>query len=134
MCIASSIEKPRKKFEKKYNLRKKFYWIYPRILLTWVLFALGTMIFRSNSISNYIGMISQIRPELNMPFVDISLYPAFFSLLIMLVQEYWIEKGRTPFLLNSKFKCVRIISFALLALYIMYMGNFTGGAFIYFQF
>ncbi len=134
MCMASAIERPRKKIEKKYNLKKKAYWIYPRIIFTWFLFGLGTMLFRSDSIGDYIGLVCQMESGLGMPFVDISLYPAFLSLLFMLIQEYWVEKGRTPMFLNSKYKGVRIISFAMLALYIIYMGNFTGGAFIYFQF
>ena len=137
MCIALSIEKKRKKFEKKHNLKKKTYWIYPRILFTWVLFTIGTTLFRSDSLTDYYKMMNHALDAGFGPLWVGGLVqpiPAMGALAIVLFKEWKDEMGRNINFLHSQNYFVRAFSVAALISMILFIGALDGGNFIYFQF
>jgi len=135
MCFASMLEKPRKRLEKKCNLKNKIYWAYPRILFTWVLFIIGTMVFRSNTVTDYMEMISHsINAGFGPLFRESLPLMACVSMLLLLFAEFYKEKGFNIHFLHSNKQYIRILAFTFLALYILFFGSLSGSTFIYYQF
>lgn len=136
VSIISAVEKPRKKFEKKHNLKGKWYWVWPRRLLTWLMFWFGTTIFRANSVGDFFGMLGKFGEGMGSLYTEDLVYisMAMLSLLILLLKEYKDENGYNIHLLHSEKQWVRIASFSALSLYVLLTGVLHGPAFIYYQF
>ena len=137
VCALSAIEKPRKKFEKKHGLKGKWYYKWPRILLTWLFFAIGTTIFRANSVSDFFGICGKALTDNGAIFTD-GLFNAVtmgvLSFVIVLFKDWKDEEKKNIHFLHSDKLLIRVLSFALLISYIVFMGQLNGKAFIYFQF
>lgn len=136
IAIITLVEKRRKKFEKEYNLKKKAWWKYSRILLTFVLVDIGMILFQANSVSDFFGTIGALGCGFGMPFLSNvpETIAAIFAICIVLFKEFNDENKKNRHYIHSANYWVRAVSVALLVSYIMYFGALEGGTFIYFQF
>jgi len=137
VSVITALERPRKKFEKKHHLVGKWYYKYPRILFTWFLFALGTTIFRSESVSAFSGICGKILSGGGSIFTD-GLFDALImgmtSFAIVLFKDWKDEEKKNIHLLHSNKLWVRILSFSLIVVYIILFAELDGKSFIYYQF
>lgn len=137
VCALSAIEKPRKKFEKKHGLKGKWYYKWPRILLTWIFFAIGTTIFRANSVSDFFGICGKViqgSGELFSEDLFNVLTMGVLSFAIVLFKDWKDEEKIDIHFLHSDKRWIRIISFAAIILYIVLFAELNGKSFIYYQF
>jgi D-alanyl-lipoteichoic acid acyltransferase DltB (MBOAT superfamily) len=133
IAIVTATEKKRKKFEKKHNLKNNELWKWSRRLITFTLFTIGAVLFRSSSVSDFYGTITQIGKGFGSIFmggVGYSL-PAIF---LAFFKEWKDEYGKTIHFLHSSNSFMRVISSLLLCIYIYFMGELMETSFIYFQF
>jgi len=130
-------EKQRKKMEKKYGLKKKESYIWFRRLLAFVLFAFGSMLFRSASVTDFIGMVKQVGQgfgpiyDEELPAIVVYVLP---SVAVMLFREWVAEYKRDIHFFHSPNVYVRLASIALMISTIIYIGQLDGNSFIYFKF
>jgi len=135
LVIIAMVEKKRKKFEKKNHLVGKWYYKYPRIILTFVLVSVGMVLFRSVTISDFFNTIARLGSGFGMPYFDLTVcaYGLFF-ISVLFLKELKDENGWNIHLLHSEKSWVRVVTFSVLVLTIILMGELDGGSFIYFQF
>lgn len=136
LVLVLAIEKKRKKFEKKHNLKENEAYKWSRRILTFMLCAIGAVLWRANSVGDFLGTIIQMGNGFGPLFVtsSLSLFTfGLFSILIMFIKEY-LDLTNNNCLLHSKKVCVRILSISILIIYILFTGEFNGESFIYFQF
>ena len=137
VSIISAIEKPRKKFEKKHKLKDKWYYVWPRRILTWIAFGFGTTIFRANSVGDFFGMLSKFGEGFGSLYTENLVYIfalAVPAIIILFLKELKDEKNLNIHFLHSDKQWVRIVSFAAIVLFILLTGELNGPAFIYYQF
>lgn len=137
LVAVTMLDKRRKKMEKRYSLKDKWFYICPRILLTFLLSSIGLLLFQAPSVKvffNYIGKIILQQDILNIYIGSRRelLYTCFF-IFIVLLKDYIVE-----FLprLNSYYKhpVVRWCIFYFLTISILLFGFSSEGKFIYVQF
>ena len=131
------LDKRRKRFEKQHGLKNNEWYIWARRGLTFLLCSFGCLLFRANSISDFMTMLSKVSEGFGMIYHEevISIITfGFLSVILMLYHEYNREYKRNVYFLHSPNKIVRLISISILVIYIVYTGSLNGGDFIYFQF
>ncbi len=137
LVITMIVEKRRKKLEKQYDLKKNEAYKWSRRALTFCLFAVGAVLFRASSVSDFFGTLAQIPkgfgPMFTGGFFAILTYsiPAIF---VMFFREWGQEYNRDIHFFHSKHVWVRVVSIALMICYIIYAGELDGHSFIYFKF
>lgn len=136
IAIITLVEKRRKKFEKEYNLKKKAWWKYSRILLTFVLVDIGMVMFQARSIGDFFGTMGALGNGIDSPYIESlsTLATVVFALSLVLCREYMHENKQNHHGLHSDNYWIRIASVSFLIIYIMAYGALDGGTFIYFQF
>ena len=135
LVIIAAIEKRRRKFEKKYSLKKKAYYKYPRMLLTFFLVTLGLIIFRANNLSECFYIIHRLTYNYSFPFTNKTTFVFGLPFILLLIfKEFKDENKYNIHFLHSKKLSVRLISIFLLLICVFLCGNLDGGQFIYFQF
>ena len=137
LAIVTLLEKPRKKFEKKHNLKKNFYYVYTRMLLTFIIWTFGQVLFQAASVPDFMRIVCRIGSGWGAPFITsgiAGILPVAFSIICMLIHEFWDENKKEMHVLHSKNKYVSILSSTILICYIIMFGSLNGGSFIYFQF
>lgn len=136
IAIITLVEKRRKKLEKEYNLKKKAWWKYSRMLLTFVLVDFGMVLFQAQTVDDFFGTISALSNGFAIPFLSNvpETIAAFVAIVIVLFKEYKDENKKNFGFLHSDNYYMRVVSVALLICYIMYFGALDGSTFIYFQF
>ncbi len=129
-------DKQRKKFEKKHGLKKSTLWRYARIVKMFAFITIGNIIFRSESIADVGGYLSQYSSGFLYPYVAhrITFIMYFPPLVLMLLKEWKDEEKLNIHFLHSQKWHVRAISMALLLAIIILEGELNGPQFIYFQF
>lgn len=136
LVICTLKSKRQKKFEKKYNLKKKEWWLWLNRVVTFFLVAFAVVFFRANNIGDAFTAVSSM-------FTDVGKSPymggithfgyAVIALLVLFIAEYCIEYKKVKVDSSNYFKIYTICSILLL-FFILGIGVFDGGQFIYFQF
>ena len=133
LVVVTACDKKRKKLEKKHELKKKPLYKYSRMLLTFVLCTIGFLLFRSYSVGQFFSILGRLNSGFGMFFVSWAL-TAILPICILIFKEYKDENKLNIHFLHSEKLWVQVVSFALLAVFIIYTGALNGGQFIYFQF
>ena len=97
---------------------------------------LGNIIFRSNSIADFFGYLSQYSTGFLYPYVAqrVTFIMYFPPLLLMLFKDWKDEEKLNIHFFHSPKWYVQAVSMALLLAVILLEGEFNGPQFIYFQF
>ena len=106
---------------------------YANILLVFALVTIGWQVFRCNSFGQFVGLWERMFTGFGPIFKSWALM-GFIPIGILMFKEMKDEEGWNIHLLHSKKLWVQIVSFALIAVFILYFGELEGGSFIYFQF
>lgn len=106
---------------------------YVNILMVFALVTIGWQVFRCNSFGQFVGLWERMFTGFGPIFKSWALM-GFIPIGILMFKEMKDEEGWNFHLLHSKKLWVQIISFALIAVFILYFGELEGGSFIYFQF
>ena len=131
VCILK--EKRQKKFEKKYQLKKKEWWLWLNRIVTFFLVMLALVFFRANTVGDGFTVVQRIFTDFNGALVFLNNKRILFFLFILFVIEYAIEYKKTS-LAERYFLSFYTISSIALAYIILIFGNFGRNEFIYFQF
>lgn len=125
-------DKPQRKFEKKFNLKKKQWWIWTNRIATFFLVMLALVFFRANSVSDGWLIIQKMFTGTHE--LRAMLVPRFSSLifLVFIVECVW-EYKKVRITPANHLRLHTIWSLVLILL-IFAFGCFSGGQFIYFQF
>lgn len=135
LVVCTLKEKPQKKFEKKYGLKKKEWWLWLNRIATFFLVMIALIFFRANNIHDGFTCISSIVGDIAAPMVssiDHLLY-AFLGIIIVFFSEYFVEYKKITVTDKNELKVYSLCSIGLLFI-ILSIGVFDGGQFIYFQF
>ena len=111
-----------------FTLRK-----YMNIVIVFALVTIGWQVFRCNSFGQFVGLWERIFTGFGPIFKSWALM-GFIPIGILMFKVMKDEEGWDIHLLHSKKLWVQIVSFALIAVFILYFGELEGGSFIYFQF
>ena len=106
---------------------------YLNILIVFILVTIGWQVFRCDSFGQFVGLWERIFTGFGPIFKSWALM-GFIPIGILMFKEMKDEEGWNIHLLHSKKLWVQIVSFALIAVFILYFGELEGGSFIYFQF
>lgn len=135
LVICTLKDKRQRKFEKKYGLRKKEWWLWLNRGATFLLVAYALLYFRANNLNDALSASTKIFTNIKSPlFISTAtLVYSFIGIFILFVVEYVIEYNRIKITKTNILKIYTLCSAALLIL-ILNLGVFNGGQFIYFQF
>lgn len=106
---------------------------YINIVIVFALVTIGWQVFRCNSFGQFVGLWERMFTGFGPIFKSWALM-GFIPIAILMFKEMKDEEGWDIHLLHSKKLWVQIVSFALIAVFILYFGELEGGSFIYFQF
>ena len=125
-------DKSQRKFEKKFNLKKKPWWIWANRIATFFLVMLALVFFRANSVSDGWLIIQKMFTGTHE--LRAMLVPRFSSLIFLVfIVEYLWEYKMVRITPGNHLRLHTIWSMILI-LAIFSIGYFEGGQFIYFQF
>ena len=111
-----------------FTLRK-----FMNIVIVFALVTIGWQVFRCDSFRQFVGLWERMFTGFGPIFKSWALM-GFIPIGILMFKEMKDEEGWNIHLLHSKKLWVQIVSFALIAVFILYFGELEGGSFIYFQF
>lgn len=135
ISIVSLCDKRRKKFEKKYNLKNKFWYVYSRIALTFVLWSFSLLIFQAKDISSLFQIIYIFgKGTTDLFFEPVTFIFGLPFIALVLFREWKNEHKLNIAFFHSEKAIVRFVSICALIVIILMCGNFRGGSFIYYQF
>lgn len=137
LVLVTMIDKRRKKFEKKHNLKKNIYWIHGRQFLTFTLCTVGFLIFRSQSASDVFKIIGVVTSSLGGGLFKEGIQnvaPSIIAIILLIFKEYKDERKLKYAFLHSKNKIVSMLTIVGMVFYILLFGALEGSSFIYFQF
>jgi D-alanyl-lipoteichoic acid acyltransferase DltB (MBOAT superfamily) len=135
LVIIAATERKRRKFEKKYSLKKKAYYKYTRILITFFLVSFGLIIFRASNLSESFEIMQRLTYGYGLPFVNKTAFVFGIPFILLLIfKEFKDENKYNIHFLHSKRLSIRIASIVILLICVFLCGNLDGGQFIYFQF
>ena len=135
LVICSLKEKRQRKFEKKYKLKKKEWWLWLNRFLTFGLVAFASIFFRANSTSDAFRAVSQVFTN----FRQVNLLDKFHlfygvvAIVLLFIGEYIVEYKKMEVTEKNMLRVYSLSGIVLLSL-ILSLGVFDGGQFIYFQF
>lgn len=136
LVICTLKDKRRRRFEKKYGLKKKEWWLWLNRIITFFLVMYALVYFRANSISDAFLATKQIVTDLQgglfLNDIDHLIY-AISSIAVLFIAEYMVEYKKITVTENNMLRIYSLCSIGLLFL-ILSLGIFNGGQFIYFQF
>ena len=132
------IDKPRKKFEKKHQLKNNNAYQFSRIIITILVWIFAELLFRLNCVRDIITILSTFgdfgRPFQAREGSTIFLLFGLLSTLILFYKEYNDEYDRKIHFLHSSNSLISTLTTIALITYIMLLGELEGGDFIYFKF
>lgn len=133
VCILK--DKRQRKFEKKHHLKKKEWWLWLNRIITFFLVMLALVFFRANNLADGVYAIQKIFTNLPEGLTNVIIQQKFkFVLLgVLFTIEYLIEYKKTSFV-ERHFLSSYILMGITLLLTIVFLGEFKGNQFIYFQF
>ena len=106
-----------------------------RIAITFVIVNFAWIFFRISNLADVWTVFRKIFTEPGMPFVDAStLLMGFAALALVFLFDLVKETKANVHLLSSRHLPIRVLTAALLVVYILAFGVLNGGSFIYFQF
>ena len=129
-------DKPQRRFEKRYNLKKKEWWLWLNRFVTFMLVMLALVFFRANNIKDsFLAIRKMLTDCMQIPFWGQTkhLIYVFIALIIVFVTEYIIEYKKIVVTEKNYMRLYVYCSIGLLSA-ILSLGVFDGGQFIYFQF
>jgi D-alanyl-lipoteichoic acid acyltransferase DltB (MBOAT superfamily) len=134
LVVCTLKERPQKRFEKKYGLKKKEWWLWSNRIVTFFLVMFALIFFRANTIGDAFECVTKIFTDfqLNDPNV-LKVKTAWAVVFILFVVEYAIEYKKITIKETNMLKIYTVCSLAML-LIIITLGAFDGSQFIYFQF
>jgi D-alanyl-lipoteichoic acid acyltransferase DltB (MBOAT superfamily) len=132
------IEKPRKKFEKKHQLKNNNVYQFSMIIVTFFAWIFACVIFRSNSIIDIVTFFSSFgdfgRPFQAREGSTVFLLFGLMSTVILFYKEYNDEHNKNIHFLHSSNTLKSTLTAIAIVTYIMLLGELEGGDFIYFKF
>lgn len=131
VCILK--EKRQKRFEKRYQLRKKEWWIRLNRILTFFLVMFALIFFRANCVKDAFTIIARIFTSYEGVFAFINMPTEMFFLAFLFVVEYAVEYKKNT-IADKHFMTFYCIASIFLSYIIFSFGNFGHNEFIYFQF
>ena len=138
MVIIDRAVKPlRERLEARHALKGKRLYKLTRQSITFVLCAFGAMLFRANSFTDIVTIITNIGNGFGPLFTSgttLMFTVGLFAFVVMLYKEYRDEYGGKALFMYSPNRAVRIGSITLAILYIAATGELENISFIYFQF
>lgn len=128
-------ERPQRKFEKKYGLKKKEWWLWLNRVITFFLVMIALVFFRANDITDGLDCCRKMFTSIQMPaIVEVKhLIYAGIGILVVFLAEYAVEYKKVV-VNDSNFLKVYCPCAIGLLVAILSIGVFDGGQFIYFQF
>lgn len=128
-------ERSQKKFEKKYGLKKKEWWLWVNRCITFFLVMIALVFFRANDIDDGLECCRKMVTDIQMPAIaEVKhLLYAGIGILVVFMAEYTVEYKKVTINDNNLLKVYCPCAIGLLVA-ILSMGVFDGGQFIYFQF
>ncbi len=135
LVICTLKDKRQRKFEKKYGLKKKEWWLWLNRFVTFILVMYALVYFRANTLHDAFVATQQMLMNLSKPLYSGATHLGYsmFAILILFISEFFIEYKRISVTDKNSLKIYSLCSVALLSL-ILGIGVFNGGQFIYFQF
>ena len=135
LVICTLKEKRQRKFEKRYNLKKKEWWLWLNRIVTFFLVMIALVFFRANNIGDGFMAIKKIFLQISAPAAleGKHLVYSIFVIIVAFIVEYVIEYKKVVVTKQNSLKVYTICSILMLST-ILYFGVFDGGQFIYFQF
>ena len=106
---------------------------YLNTIIVFIFVTIGWQVFRCDSFGQFVGLWERMFTGFGPIFKSWALM-GFIPIGILMLKELKDEEGWNIHLLHSKKLWVQIVSFALIAVFILYFGELEGGSFIYFQF
>lgn len=135
LIIVLALEKRRKKLEKKHGLKKNELYKWSRRFLTFILCAIGAVLWRSASVGEFFGIILQTGTGFGSPFVDMEVFGYSFPFIVVLLFKEWKDEyNKNIHFLHADNAWIRLATIAFLIIIIELAGQLNGGSFIYFQF
>lgn len=135
LIIDTNTARRRKKFEKKHNLKNNGWWKLCTTILTYIVITFGLIFFRANSVHDAFYGLGQILGNPGKLFVDMPVFAyGGFAILLLLFKDYMEEYHPSISFFQSRKFYVKAIATGLLLCFIIAIGVFDGGQFIYFQF
>jgi len=137
LILVLALEKRRKKFEKKHNLKKNELYKWSRRILTFILCAIGMVLWRSASLGDFISTMNQMGSGFGPVFKEGFLYILGYavpSICLVAFKEWKDEYGKAINFFHSESFLVRLFSYIVLIVIIGLTAEINGGSFIYFQF
>jgi D-alanyl-lipoteichoic acid acyltransferase DltB (MBOAT superfamily) len=128
-------ERPQKRFEKKYGLKNKEWWLWLNRVITYFLVMIALVFFRANTLEDGLNCVRNIFTGVyTVPPVELGLICRIaLGIFVLFVSEYCIEYKKIVVDNNNNLKVYTLCGIGLIAL-ILSIGVFDGGQFIYFQF
>lgn len=106
-----------------------------RLALTFTIVNFAWIFFRVSDLGDVGTIFRKIFTEPGMPFVDAStLMLGFAAMALVFIFDLVKETKVNVHLLSSRHLPIRVLTAALLVVYILAFGVLNGGSFIYFQF
>ena len=128
-------DKSQRRFEKKYGLKKKGWWLWLNRAVTFLLVAFALVFFRAHSIGDALTVVKDIFLHPGIPHRDAANFIAIGLALAVLATKEFADEYQWRFRLSeSPSWLVRHVYLVVMIAYIILFGVFSGDQFIYFQF
>lgn len=135
LVVCTMKEKRQRKFEKRYNLKKKEWWLWLNRAATFFLVMIALVFFRANNIDDGFLAIKKIFADLCLPssLEGKHLVYSLMAIAVAFIAEYIIEYKKINVTTDNSLRVYTVCSIMMLSA-ILFFGVFDGGQFIYFQF
>ncbi|MCR5423808.1 MAG: MBOAT family protein [Bacteroidales bacterium] len=105
------------------------------MVFCFVLVAFAWIFFRANNVSDAFTIVGKIFTEQGAPFIErLLLVKGCAALLVLILKDAKDNYNWRLNFMHSRYAVVRYVSTVALVMYILLLGSFEGGQFIYFQF
>lgn len=124
-------------FEKKYDLKNKWWYIFICCFITYLLFSFSLVFSKMTDLSQASYFFKMLISDLDhLPYKDgYTMLYGFIAVSVLFIIEFAEEFLPNRFqLFHNKRMSVRWVSYYIVIFMIFYMGVFRGGQFIYYQF
>lgn len=121
-----------KRVSSRFRVSRGYVFRYASIVFVFLLCTIGWMVFRANSVSHFILLLSRLGASGGL-FFSWAL-TAILPISILLFKELKDEEGWNIHFLHSQSLWIQAVSLASLFVFIVYTGELDGAKFIYFQF
>lgn len=136
LVICTLKDKRQRKFEKKYGLKKKEWWLWLNRIITFFLVMIALVFFRSNNLPDaFDAIVKMFSCTLGTVYTGemVHIFHMTTALIVLFIAEYIIEYKKIVVSEKNYLIIYSITSIGLLSL-ILCQGVFDGSQFIYFQF